>query len=130
MFLWEPTELIITLSSTLPSLFAAYYSFYEMFLFIFLFHPWTFTLIRQKERKSVRRKRRRKRKRKKGRRKNAKKKKETTGRREKRRKGRIDQGEMKWSLMVLIWTPMVQKIRKEIKKKKRNIRDVTMTQMM
>ena len=78
----------------------------------------------------MRRKRRRKRKRKKGRTKNAKKKKETTGRRrEKRKKGRIDQREMK-SLMVLIWTPMVQKIRKEIKIKKRNIRDATMTQMM
>jgi len=103
-----------------------------MFLFISHFPPVIFySYIRQKERKNVRRKRRRKRKRKKGRTKNAKKKKETTGRRrEKRKKGRIDQGEMKWSLMVLIWTPMVQKKRKEIKIKKRNIRDATMTQMM
>jgi hypothetical protein len=102
-----------------------------MFLFISHFPPVIFySYIRQKERKSVRRKRRRKRKRKKGRTKNAKKKKETTGRRERRKKGRIDQGEMKWSLMVLIWTPMVQKIRKEIKIKKRNIRDATMRQMM
>jgi len=83
-----------------------------------------FTPLRQKERKSVKRERRRKRK--KGRRKNAKKK--TGRRRERRKRGRIDQGEMKWILMVLMWRTMVQKIRKEIKK--RNIRDATMTQMM
>jgi hypothetical protein len=89
-----------------------------------------FTLVRRKGRKSGRRRRGRKRKRKKGRKKTAKRKKGIGRRKEKRKKERIDQGEMNWRLMVLIWTLIVQKIREERKIKKRSIRDVTMTQMM
>jgi hypothetical protein len=90
-----------------------------------------FSCVRQEGRKSGKGRRGRKRERKKGRRKTAKRKIETRRRKERRKKERINQGEMKWRLLVLIWwTPIVQKIREKRKIKERSIRGAIMTQMM